>query len=65
GPLVYLDNENKYTLSLGIMQFQGMYSAQWQYMMAASTVVVLPTVLIFLIGQNYFIEGIALTGLKG
>lgn len=65
GPLVYLNDEAKFTLSLGLMQFQGMYSAQWQYMMAAATVVVLPTVIIFMIGQNYFIEGIALTGLKG
>ena len=65
GPLVYLNDEMKYTLSLGLMQFQGMYNAQWHYMMAASTVAILPTVIIFLIGQNYFMEGIALTGLKG
>ena len=65
GPLVYLNSEAKYTLSLGLMQFQGMYSAQWQYMMAAATVVVLPTVIVFMIGQDYFIEGITLTGLKG
>ena len=65
GPLVYLNSEVKYTLSLGLMQFQGMYSAQWQYMMAAATVVIMPTVIVFMVGQDYFIEGIALTGLKG
>ena len=65
GPLVYLNDSAKYTLSLGLMQFQGMYTAQWQYMMAASAVVVIPTIIIFFIGQDYFIEGIAMTGMKG
>jgi multiple sugar transport system permease protein len=65
GPLVYLNDEIKYTISLGIMQFNGMYNAQWHYMMAASTITIIPTITLFLIGQKYFIEGIALTGLKG
>ncbi|OOM77314.1 inner membrane ABC transporter permease protein YcjP [Clostridium puniceum] len=65
GPLVYLNDSDKFTLSLGLMQFNGMYTAQWQYMMAASAVVVLPIVIIFFIGQKYFIEGIAMTGMKG
>lgn len=65
GPLVYLNDSNKFTLSLGLMQFNGMYTAQWQYMMAASAVVVLPIVIIFFLGQKYFIEGIAMTGMKG
>ena len=47
------------------MQFQGMYSAQWQYMMAAATVVLIPIVIIFFIGQKYFIEGISMSGMKG
>jgi multiple sugar transport system permease protein len=65
GPLVYLNDGDKFTLSLGLMQFQGMYSAQWQYMMAASSVVIIPTVIIFFMGQKYFIEGISMTGMKG
>lgn len=65
GPLVYLNDGDKFTLSLGLMQFQGMYSAQWQYMMAASSVVIIPTVVIFFMGQKYFIEGISMTGMKG
>lgn len=65
GPLVYLNDGEKFTLSLGLMQFQGMYTAQWQYMMAASSVVVIPTVVIFFMGQKYFIEGISMTGMKG
>jgi multiple sugar transport system permease protein len=65
GPLVYLNSSNKYTLALGLMQFTGMYKAEWHLMMAAATVVVAPAILIFLVGQRYFIEGIALTGIKG
>lgn len=65
GPLVYLNDSDKFTLSLGLMQFQGMYTAQWQYMMAASAVVIIPSIIIFFLGQDYFIEGIAMTGMKG
>ncbi len=64
GPLVYLNSENMFTLSLGLTMFRGMYNAQWHLMMAASTVVIAPVLIIFLIGQRYFIEGIALTGMK-
>ncbi|GGG22658.1 carbohydrate ABC transporter permease [Paenibacillus abyssi] len=64
-PIIYLNSEKNYTLAIGLQQFKGQFNAQWNYMMAASTVVILPTVLVFLIGQKYFIEGITLTGLKG
>jgi len=65
GPLIYLKSENLFTLALGLQMFQGSYTAQWDLLMAASTAVVLPCVLVFLIGQRYFLEGITLTGLKG
>ncbi|WP_178024927.1 carbohydrate ABC transporter permease [uncultured Paenibacillus sp.] len=64
GPLVYLSDETKYTLALGLQQFKGMYSAEWHLMMAAATVVLLPAIVVFFIGQRYFIEGITLTGIK-
>jgi multiple sugar transport system permease protein len=64
GPLVYLNDETKYTLALGLQQFKGMYSAEWHLMMAAATVVLLPAIVVFFIGQRYFIEGITLTGIK-
>jgi multiple sugar transport system permease protein len=64
-PLIYLKSNSNFTLALGLQQFQGVYTAQWDLLMAASTAVVLPCVLVFLIGQKYFMEGIALTGLKG
>lgn len=65
GPLVYLNTEDKYTVALGLQQFVGIYSAQWHLLMAASTVAVLPVVVLFFIGQRYLIEGISLTGVKG
>jgi len=65
GPLIYLNSEAKYTLSVGLQLFQGRYNAQWHLMMAAATVVIAPAVIVFLVGQKYFVEGITLTGLKG
>lgn len=64
GPLVYLKTEKSFTLSLGLQQFVGQYTAQWHYLMAMSTLVVMPTLVLYLIGQKYFIEGISMTGLK-
>ena len=65
GPLIYLTNEKNYTVGLGLQLFQGMYNARWDYLMAPAATVFAPCLLIFIIGQNYFIEGIALTGIKG
>jgi multiple sugar transport system permease protein len=65
GPLIYLKSDKLFTVALGLQMFQGTYTAQWELLMAASTVVILPCVLVFLIGQRYFLEGITLTGLKG
>jgi len=65
GPLVYLNDELKFTLALGLSQFRGMYNAEWGLLMAASVIVTIPAILVFAIGQKYFMEGIALTGIKG
>lgn len=65
GPLIYLSSTAKYTVSLGLRMFQGMYNAEWHLMMAASTAALLPVIVVFFIGQRYFIEGITLTGIKG
>ncbi len=65
GPLLYLSSESKYTVSLGLRMFQGMYNAEWHLMMAASCLALLPVIVVFFIGQRYFVEGIALTGIKG
>lgn len=65
GPVIYLTDPNMFTVAVGLAQFQGMYTAQWHLLMAASTVVLLPVITLFFIAQKYFIQGIALTGLKG
>jgi len=65
GPLIYLNDESKYTLALGLQLFQGMYNAQWHLMMAATAAVLAPAILVFFLGQKYIIEGIAMTGIKG
>lgn len=65
GPLIYLKSDQLFTLALGLQMFQGTYTAQWDLLMAASAAVVLPCVIVFLVGQRYFLEGITLTGLKG
>ncbi|MBW7883215.1 MAG: carbohydrate ABC transporter permease [Caldilineaceae bacterium] len=65
GPLIYLTDQSQWTISLGLKMFQNMYGAQWQLMMAASTLTMIPTVVLFFLTQRTFIEGIALTGIKG
>ncbi len=65
GPLIYLNDSNQYTLALGLRSFSSAYTAQWDLLMAASTAVILPIVVLFFLAQRYFVEGITLTGIKG
>ncbi|MFH1880096.1 MAG: carbohydrate ABC transporter permease [Bacillota bacterium] len=65
GPLIYLSSSDKYTLSLGLQSFLGQYTSQWNLLMAASSLIILPMILLFFFAQRFFIEGIAFTGLKG
>jgi multiple sugar transport system permease protein len=65
GPLLYLNDERKATLSLGLQQFVSQHGAEWSLLMAASALMTLPIILIFFFAQRTFIQGIAMTGLKG
>ena len=65
GPLIYLGNQDQWTISLGLKLFQNMYGAQWQLMMAATTLSMVPIMILFFFTQKTFVKGIALTGLKG
>lgn len=65
GPLIYLSDKDKYTVSLGLALFQGEYNAEFGGLMAASTVMMLPIVILFFLTQKTFIQGITLTGIKG
>jgi multiple sugar transport system permease protein len=65
GPLIYLNKPETYTLALGLNFFKGQYVSDWNMLMAASLVMMLPLVLLFFVAQKAFIEGITLTGVKG
>jgi multiple sugar transport system permease protein len=64
-PLLYINTTEKFTLALGLQMYQGRFGDRWPTVMAASMVMILPTILVFLVAQNYFIKGIHLTGLAG
>ena len=64
-PLIYLHDQAKYTVSLGLSFFRSSYDVQWAYLMAATLVTMLPVILVFFLAQKQFIEGITLTGTKG
>ena len=65
GPLIYLRSTEKYTLALGLQQFRSALLTEWGGLMAASTLVTLPIIVLFFFTQRTFIQGISLTGLKG
>jgi multiple sugar transport system permease protein len=59
GPLIYLNNPDQWTLSLGLTEFLTKYSVQWNFMMAASVVFTLPLVIVFFVGNKYILSGIS------
>ena len=65
GPLLYLNDDRTYTLSMGLQRFVSQHGAEWSMLMAASTVMTLPIILIFFFAQRIFIQGITVTGIKG
>lgn len=65
GPLMYLNDSSKFTLQLGLAMFNGMTKVEWGPLMAASLLVLLPTLILFFSLQKYFVEGISITGIKG
>jgi len=65
GPLIYLNDVDKYTLALGLQVFQKADGSEFGLLMAASTMITLPVVVIFFLAQRQFIQGVALTGIKG
>lgn len=65
GPFIYLTSNDLWTVQLGLRSFVGQYDAEYALIMAGSVVSVIPIVLIFLLGQRYFIQGIATSGMKG
>jgi len=65
GPLIYLVDESKYTVSLGLAMFTGQYGNEYGMLMAVSTVVTIPIIIIFFFTQRTFIQGMTMSGIKG
>lgn len=64
-PLIVINTDIMKPLSVGLASFHGLYETNWPYLMAASTLALIPIVLVFVFAQRYFVEGIAITGVKG
>ena len=63
-PLIYLNDAATYTLSLGLQQFQTHHGTEWGMLMAISTLITIPVIILFFFTQKTFIQGITLTGIK-
>jgi len=64
-PLIFLNKGSLFTLSLGLQQYQSLHFTAFNYLMAAAFVFALPVLVAFVFAQRFFVEGIALTGLRG
>ncbi|MGQ9556174.1 MAG: carbohydrate ABC transporter permease [Anaerolineae bacterium] len=65
GPLLYLNTESKFTLTLALTRFRGHNYTYWTKMMAGATISLIPVATLFIFTQQYFVQGVTLTGLKG
>jgi multiple sugar transport system permease protein len=64
-PLIYLNSIELMTVTMGISYFLGQYYADTPLLIAASCVGIVPTIIVFLLAQRYFIQGVVMSGLKG
>lgn len=64
GPLIYLKSDYQ-TLQIAVATFSDRFSGDWPAILAANVIAILPTILIYIFAQKYFIEGIAHSGVKG
>jgi multiple sugar transport system permease protein len=64
-PLIATNQTQMRTVAVGLSLFMGQYGTEWHLLMAASTITLLPALVVFLLAQRYFIEGVALTGFGG
>jgi multiple sugar transport system permease protein len=64
GPLIYLNSTEKQTLELGLRTFQTIRGTEWNLLMAGSVIVLIPLLILFFVGQRYFVQGIVMSGLK-
>ncbi len=64
-PLIYLQSPENWTMAIGLRGFRGLYSTEWNLLMAASTAMILPLLILFFFAQRYFVSGIQMSGLAG
>ncbi len=65
GPLIYLTDQDQYTLALGLQLYQSQAgNTPWNLLMAASTLMISPLVLLFMLTQRTFVRGVSTEGLK-
>lgn len=64
-PVIFLNNKDNWVLSMALRAFNDTYNSQWELVFAASTVMVIPMIILFVVAQRYFVEGIATTGFGG
>ncbi|MDI9469201.1 MAG: carbohydrate ABC transporter permease [Bacillota bacterium] len=64
-PLIFINNMQLVPASVGLSYYSGMYQTQWHLVFAASTIVSAPIILLFILAQRYFVQGIVVTGVKG
>jgi multiple sugar transport system permease protein len=64
-PLIVTNSDRLRVISLGISAFQDMYYTEWTYLMAAAVMAMVPTIAVYIGAQRYFVQGIAMTGIKG
>lgn len=62
--LIYINDMEKTTFAIGLTNFTGSFGTRWNYAMAATCMTIAPGIVIYLIGQKSFVEGIVLTGMK-
>lgn len=63
-PLIFLNNQENWTLSMGLAKFQGTYVTQWNQMMAGALISMLPILVVYMFAQKYFVQGIVMSGIK-
>ncbi len=64
GPLIYLSSPEKQTLELGLRTYQALNQERWELLMSGSVLVMIPLIVMFLLGQRYFVKGIVMSGIK-
>ena len=64
-PMLFINDTDMYTLSLGLQQYMNEYTVDWTLLMAATTIFVLPVIIVFMVFQRNFVRGVTAGGVKG